>query len=846
MNTANRWAVAVSGVAITGAALVLAFMLVLATNNRAAYEEHFVWLFWVNVVIASLLGLVILLASIRLGVRLLRGKFGSRLLLKLAGIFALVGVLPGALIYTVSYQFVERSIESWFDVRVEGALEAGINLGRSTLDTLSQELSSKTRLAAERLAEDESAGLAVSPLLLERVREQLGARSVALLDRHGQAVARVGLDPADTALGRSAPQPGEAGGGLRLGGPGGERPVGSLLREARLHSVIAVVEGLDDDAAPGAAADLRIRAIARIPARLPTHVPAGSFSLDSAERYLLVVQHLPATLAADAQAVQSAYREYQQRALARDGLRKMYIGTLTLALILAVFGALLLAALLGQQLAKPLLLLAEGVGEVARGDLRPKAVFTTRDELGGLTRSFAAMTQQLADARNLAERSVRELDAARANLQTILDNLSAGVIVFDAQGRIEMVNPGATRILRLPLSAYRGRALAEVPGLADFARAVDERFATHAGLIEPADRTADTPVSTPTPTTTTAPTSTPAQTDDRSAERAERSPERGDWQESYDLQLDPAQDPLTLLVRGAALPGAARLIVFDDISEVVSAQRAEAWSEVARRLAHEIKNPLTPIQLSAERLQHKLETKLEGTDRNMLVRSVGTIVDQVQAMKQLVNEFRDYARLPTARLQPVDLNALVADVLHLYGNEADAGVLVADCTSGLPLIQGDPTLLRQVVHNLVQNALDAVAERPAERAAHEPGHVCVRTSLKRDEQGQPQAVRLTVVDNGPGFADKLLKRAFEPYVTTKSKGTGLGLAVVKKIADEHGAVVRLRNRDEALADDGQGPVRKVAGAQVSISFSRLSPVAPAASHTPRAPGAAPLLEDGHP
>ncbi|MCH2241002.1 MAG: ATP-binding protein [Aquabacterium sp.] len=575
--------------------------------------------------------------------------------------------------------------------------------------------------------------------------------------------------------------------------------------------------------------DLRIRAIARIPARLPTHVPAGSFSLDSADRYLLVVQHLPAALAADAQAVQSAYREYQQRALARDGLRKMYIGTLTLALILAVFGALLLAALLGQQLAKPLLLLAEGVGEVARGDLRPKAVFTTRDELGGLTRSFAAMTQQLSDARNLAERSVRELDAARANLQTILDNLSAGVIVFDAQGRIEMVNPGATRILRLPLSAYRGRALAEVPGLDALARAVDERFNTHAGLIEPAERSSDA-----------------AGADDRGTTRDERGAERGDWQESYDLQLDPAQEPLTLLVRGAALPGAARLIVFDDISEVVSAQRAEAWSEVARRLAHEIKNPLTPIQLSAERLQHKLETKLEGTDRNMLVRSVGTIVDQVQAMKQLVNEFRDYARLPTARLQPVDLNALVADVLHLYGNEADAGVLVADCTSGLPLIQGDPTLLRQVVHNLVQNALDAVAERPADIAAHEPGHVCVRTSLKRDEQGQPQAVRLTVVDNGPGFADKLLKRAFEPYVTTKAKGTGLGLAVVKKIADEHGAVVRLRNREDAQADDSQGPLRKVAGAQVSISFSRLSPVAPAASHTPSAPGAAPLPEQPPP
>jgi nitrogen fixation/metabolism regulation signal transduction histidine kinase len=266
-----------------------------------------------------------------------------------------------------------------------------------------------------------------------------------------------------------------------------------------------------------------------------------------------------------------------------------------------------------------------------------------------------------------------------------------------------------------------------------------------------------------------------------------------------------------LLVRGATLPNDARLMVFDDITEVVSAQRTAAWNEVARRLAHEIKNPLTPIQLSAERLQHKLQTKLEGADQALLVRSVATIVNQVQSMKQLVNEFRDYARLPSAQLKALDLNALVGEVLALYGQAQEQGHLAAQLADGLPLIMGDATQLRQVVHNLVQNALDAVAEQPA-------GLVRVTTSVARDESGQLRAVRLTIIDNGPGFAENVLQRAFEPYITTKSKGTGLGLAVVKKIADEHRATVRIAN-----LRDGGGADEAVRGARVSLSFSSFVP-----------------------
>jgi len=274
--------------------------------------------------------------------------------------------------------------------------------------------------------------------------------------------------------------------------------------------------------------------------------------------------------------------------------------------------------------------------------------------------------------------------------------------------------------------------------------------------------------------------------------------------------------------RGAAQRSEARLMVFDDITEVVSAQRSAAWAEVARRLAHEIKNPLTPIQLSAERLQHRLGHKLEGADQALLQRSVNTIVAQVQAMQTLVNEFRDYARLPAAQMKPLDLGTLAAEVLALYGQALDNGLLSSQLEAGLPRIMGDATQLRQVIHNIVQNALDAVADRP-------DGQVELITSAARAENGELRAVRLTVIDNGPGFADKVLKRAFEPYVTTKAKGTGLGLAVVKKIADEHGARLRVANLH--AEDEADGPVT---GARVSLSFSTFAATPAANAAGPQA------------
>ena len=735
---AFRWTVGVGAGAVLALSLVLLFLLTQATGNRELYERNYGRLLVLNIAVAALLLMVIGWIVLRLYLRLRQGRFGSRLLVKLAAIFALVGLMPGLMIYVVSYQFVSRSIESWFDVKVEGALDAGLNLGRATLDAMAADLASKTRQSATQLSEapDSSAGLA-----LERLRDQLSASDVVLWTAGGQVIASVGDS-------RFKINP--------------ERPAPALFRNARAQRVATQIEGLEElsgaSAVSGAAPAGRIQAVAL--------VSSANVGLMGELRFLQVTQAIPASVVANAIAVQEANREYQERALARGGLRKMYIGTLTLSLFLAVFSAVLMAVLLGNQLARPLLVLADGVRQVALGDLTPKAALQGKDELGGLTRSFAVMTQQLSDARTAVQLSMSQVDAARANLQTILDNLTAGVIVLDGQGRIQSSNPGATRILRAPMAVYHGQSLGEVPGLNLFAKEVNAQFADFLSDVN-----------------------------------APHGQEQ--WQQSFELNAAMPGSPdnaITLIARGAKMPGAEEfLLVFDDVSEMVSAQRAQAWGEVARRLAHEIKNPLTPIQLSAERLEMKLGGKLAAPEQALLTKSVKTIVDQVDAMKRLVNEFRDYARLPAAELKPVDLNALINDVIQLYDVDNAVVPVQAELDTNAPLIAGDEQLLRQVIHNLVQNAQDAQEGAPS-----------AVVTIKTDYAKSSSRVRLSVRDNGSGFPEHILKRAFEPYVTTKVKGTGLGLAVVKKIADEHGARVDISNR----VTDGV-----ISGAQVSLSFA---------------------------
>ena len=735
------WWLVVGLTILVSMALVLLFLLTQATQRWEAYEQNFALLFGLNMVFAALLLAVIAWFGVRLFYRLRQGKFGSRLLVKLASIFALVGILPGLLIYAVSYQFVTRSIEVWFDTKVEVALDAGLNLSRSTLESLSNELATSVRNASQEVAGASNQSL---PLVLEKIRIQLDANEVTLWQGSGVTLASASQEQYQL-------QP--------------ERPTPAEWRQVRSQGISWRSEGLDDNLV-ASAIQPRITVLVQI--------AGAGFQLDGQGRVLQVVKKLPPVLVANALAVLDANRQYQERALAREGLKRMYIGTLTLSLFLAVFGAVLLAVLLGNQLARPLLLLAEGVRDVAAGDLSPRAVLQGKDELDGLTRAFAQMTEQLAQARRTVESSMAQVNLARSHLQTMLDNLTAGVVLLDTQGHILSINPGATRILRLPLAVHLGKTLAEIEGLQLFGRQVMEQFHEFA---------------------------------------SEQQRSLDHWQQSFEIDTKTQQTFVefgpdrqlhtTLVARGAVLPQGEWLLVFDDITEIVSAQRTQAWSEVARRLAHEIKNPLTPIQLSAERLGMKLADKLVGTDQTLLHKSVKTIVDQVDALQRLVNEFRDFGRLPQARLQALDLNHLLQEMMPLYDNDNALVPVSWHLNADIPLVSGDAAQLRQVVHNLIQNAQDASAQSTQPMV-----HVWT------EQAATSQRVRLRIVDNGIGFSDSVLQRAFEPYVTTKAGGTGLGLAVVKKIADEHQARIEIKNRLEG---------DETVGAQVSLSFRIANP-----------------------
>ncbi|PKO87903.1 MAG: PAS domain-containing sensor histidine kinase [Betaproteobacteria bacterium HGW-Betaproteobacteria-12] len=619
--------------------------------------------------------------------------FGSRLKLRLMLMFGVIAVLPGALVYGVSVQFVTRSIESWFDVRVEKALESGLQLGRSALDSLLADLGDKGRSMASELSDIREASRR-SALL--RLREERGVQSVALFSVGGQLLSSATAD-----LSSLLP----------------ELPSPAQLKQARSSQALSTVEG--------GGGQLFLRVL----------VPVAARDMFDEPRILQLINPVPDSLAHDAEAVQAVYRDYQELQLARQGLTRIYALTLTLTVLVALFGAFALAYVMARRLAAPLYILAEGTQAVAQGDFSPRQAIYSGDELGVLTQSFNQMTRQLGEARRETERHRAELESARAYLESILANLSAGVLVFDHRFALRTVNEGACTILVDDFAGLLGLAPAAWPRqklLGEFIRA---HFAA---------------------------------TDD---------PE---WQAQIELERANGM-PQVLLLRGSRLPtasGGGDVVVFDDVTRLIAAQRSAAWGEVARRLAHEIKNPLTPIQLSAERLQFKLADKLLNSDAEMLARGTQTIINQVQSMKRMVDDFRDYARMPAPETAALDLNALIGEVLGLY--ESSAAVIEARLAADLPPVLGDATQLRQIIHNLLRNAQDALEGRP-------DGRIEIVTGLAG------RHARLSIGDNGPGFPLDLLPRIFEPYVTTKTRGTGLGLPIVKKIVEEHLGTIEISN-----------------------------------------------------
>ena len=677
-------------VLIFGGALgaVLLFLLAAASGNEPRFDQRYSLLIALNAGLALAMAALVIYQLVMLARQRRKKVFGSLLTFRVLVMFALVTVVPGVLVYTVSVQFLAKSIESWFDVRVDRALEGGLRLGRAALDAMLVDMQVKAGLMSADLSE---VPLAQQPLLIRRMREQVGADDVVLVTAGGGLVASASHDSSSRAV---------------------PTPPAEQLRQARQHRRYGAIESRGKE--------LLIRVI----------VPVENSGKGPQERYLQLSQPVPQALVEAGDNVQTAYRAYKELSLSRDGLMEIYI--LTLTLLLALLGAISLAFLLSKRLSQPLAILAEGTQAVARGDFSRRAPVTSRDELGILTQSFNSMTKQLDDARSAAETHRAQLETANAYLESILANLSAGVLVFDGAFALRIANPGAGRILHEEVAALIGRAPDEWGRLAAFASSVREEFR-------------------------------------RNADSA--------WQR----ELEFPERSAVLLLRGSALPGAGGggyVVVFDDITRLIAAQRAMAWGEVARRLAHEIKNPLTPIQLAAERIEAKLVDRLAPADARALSHATATIVTQVAALKTMVDEFREYARLPAPKLEPLDLNGLVRDVLALY--EQSGTRVEARLESPLPLVAGDRNQLRQVIHNLLQNAQDALA------GSDDP-----RIEVASERKGD--GVCLRIVDNGCGFQEAIVERAFEPYVTTKPRGTGLGLAIVKKIVEEHRGSVTVEN-----------------------------------------------------
>ena len=619
------------------------------------------------------------------------GVFGSKLTVRLILVFVLVSLVPGVVMYGISVQFLAGSIESWFDIRVDSALEGGLNLGRANLENGLGELQSKADSMAVSLSYQSTATQVAS---IDSLRDQAAISEATLFTTKGEVVAS-----SNSGTDSFIPL----------------APTQSMLRQAQLQESYA---GIEEDEDVG----LLLRVI----------VPINH--LETEMQILQVTQLVPQRLARDAAMVQEAYRDYQELSLSRYGLQRLYTLALTLSLGLALFSVVLLAVMFSNRLSAPLGFLAAGTRAVAKGDFSQRAPINRGDELGFLTESFSVMTGQLSEAKDAAEKHEKALTQANAYLSSILETLSAGVLTFDERLNLRAYNPSAEEILGQTLENALPSGDSSTTGLDSMRRLIKD------GLSESQE-----------------------------------------IQSERQVEIVVNNSKKVLLVRistlgGGELPGF--IVVFDDVTNLLQAQRSALWGEVAQRLAHEIKNPLTPIQLSAERLTHRLGPKLDHDDAAMLSRSIKTIVDQVAALKGMVNAFNEYSRNPDRKSELVDVNELVLDVIELY--RATSVAIETKLENKNIFLWGDTGKLRQVLHNLIQNSEQALM-------GHTNPEILIETVAT------PDATQIRIQDNGPGLSDEVMSRAFDPYYTTKAKGTGLGLAIVRKIVEEHDGAVSIRN-----------------------------------------------------
>ncbi len=698
--------------------IILVFLLLLnslymmsgATHNSATFGRLYSLLLGINI-LAIFLFLVLIGKSLWVLVQQYRQQTtGSRLTAKLVIMFVILSVTPVTIVFYFSQDFIRSGIDSWFNVRVEDALNDALELSQAALDERMRGQLQDTRQAAQQLEDTENNLVA---LKLNNLRVDMGALELTLFSNNGQIIATnstetsrllpVHLD--DTTL--------------------------HLLHQRTYKVGLIPVKG----------ASLYIRAVVAIPGTSITHEG----------RILQALFPVAKRMNKLANSVQSAFGQYREITYLRTPLKYSFILTLSLVLLLSILTAIWAAFYAAQRMTAPIYDLVEGTRAVAAGNYDKRLPLPGNDELGFLVTSFNDMTWKIAQAREEASNSQQQLQAQHTYLETVLANLSSGVLTLDSTLNLRTCNKTASQILGLNIDTYLQQPLKALarknPGLQIFIDTVSSR-----------------------------------QIDNKSG-----------WQSEISMMGTAGHK--VLMCRGSILPGNDErqegvVIVFDDITTLLQAQRNAAWGEVARRLAHEIKNPLTPIQLSAERLRHKYLHSMPEKDAEVLDRATHTIVQQVETMKELVKAFSEYARMPVLELEAINLNRLIEEVLDLYRGSRSRLQFKLDLDPTIPPVEVDAGRVRQLLHNLVKNAQEAMS--PTSNSNINILTRCV-------EEQACQFVELRLSDTGPGIPKDMFDHLFEPYVTSKPKGSGLGLAIVKKIVEEHGGVLWAENNTGAGA-----------------------------------------------
>ncbi len=685
---------------------------------RVSFLDHnYVW-----VLIATALALTVLLWTIahRLITLLRRVRAeepGARLAARWVRNFLMLSLPPALIVYFFSAWFLTSTIDSWFDVQVESALADSLQLGQEFLDTRTLEVRNQLREISTDLSSLPENEETLRRELLSRVRAS-GPTELSVMETSGTLIATANIN----ALTDLPERPGDF----------------ALLQTSERGEYAAAEPTIDGG--------LQIRVIQLMPAAYP----------GSSARILQAIYPLPNDITSLAESIEREYYRYQNVSYLRSSLKQSFLLILSLVLLLTILLAILAALTAARRMVSPLSRLSTATRQVATGDFGREVEASDKDEIGFLVSSFNDMTQALKAASQSAEESRAEQQAQGEYLETVLGNLSSGVLTLNDEGIIITANAACREILGLPENF--GAAIAE-------GRQVARPLESLSGIAPFLDPFV-------------------------AAIKHQIARGKTEWQQ--EIRMERPDAPLVLLMRGSQLPNITvagevsahgQVVVFDDVTVLNQAQREAAWSEVARRLAHEVKNPLTPIRLAAERLRMKLSDKLEPDDSELLERASNTIVSQVEALRTLVDAFGDYASEPVLSRSAVRLDELISEVVALYQQGESQIKFSLQLCPGPDGLAADSGRLRQMLHNLFRNAKEAGKGAPVS--------IQIKTSMTRDDHRTQ--LLLEVLDDGPGFPQMVLDNPFEPYVTNKPGGSGLGLAICRKIVSEHNGRISLSN-----------------------------------------------------